>query len=62
MHPDYMHIGAIDDCLIEEMAELTKELCKVKRFGMNNVSRERLAEEIADVQYRINQYRQMLEK
>jgi hypothetical protein len=60
MHPDYMHIGAADDCLIEEMAELTKELCKVKRFGMSDKSRENIILEIGDVEYRLKEYKQLL--
>lgn len=60
MHPDYAHIGAADDKLIEEMAELTKELCKVKRFGMSNDNRERIILEIGDVEYRLKEYKELL--
>lgn len=60
MHPDYMHIGAADDKLIEEMAELTKELCKVKRFGMSDRNRENIILEIRDVEYRLNEYKQLM--
>ena len=60
MHPDYMHIGAADDKLIEEMAELTKELCKVKRFGMSNDNRERIILEIGDVEYRLREYKDLM--
>lgn len=60
MHPDYMHIGAADDKLIEEMAELTKELCKVKRFGMSTDNRRRIIEEIGDVEYRLKEYKDLL--
>jgi len=48
MNPEYAHIGAADDKLIEEMAELTKELCKVKRFGMSDRNRENIILEIGD--------------
>jgi hypothetical protein len=61
MHPDYAHIGAIDDKLIEEMAELTQELCKVKRFGMNESNKERIRMEMFDVQARLNEYREYLD-
>lgn len=60
MHPDYAHIGAADDKLIEEMAELTKELCKVKRFGMSDHNRENIILEIGDVEYRLKEYKQMI--
>lgn len=42
---------------IEEMAELTKELCKLKRCGQNNI--EHIEEEIADVQITLNQLKIM---
>jgi len=60
MNPDYAHIGWVDDCLIEEMAELTKEICKVKRFGMSDDNRRRIVEEINDVEYRLREYKQHL--
>jgi hypothetical protein len=60
MNPKYAHIGAADDKLIEEMAELTKELCKVKRFGMSNDNRERIILEIGDVEYRLKEYKELL--
>jgi hypothetical protein len=60
MNPDYAHIGAADDKLIEEMAELTKELCKVKRFGMSDRNRENIILEIGDVEYRLNEYKQLM--
>lgn len=57
MHPDYAHIGAADDNLIEEMAELTKELCKVKRFGMSESNLGRIKMEIRDVEQRLMEYK-----
>lgn len=60
MNPKYAHIGAADDKLIEEMAELTKELCKVKRFGMSNDNRERIILEIGDVEYRLKEYKELM--
>ena len=60
MHPDYAHIGAPDDKLIEEMAELTKELCKVKRFGMNESNLECIKLEIYDVEVRLREYKESL--
>lgn len=59
MNPEYMNIGAADDKLIEEMAELTKELCKVKRFGMSRDNRERIILEINDVEYRLKEYKEL---
>jgi hypothetical protein len=61
MHPDYAHIGELDDKLIEEMAELTKELCKVKRFGMNESNLERIKLEISDVEFRLREYKESLD-
>ena len=60
MHPDYMHIGEADDKLIEEMAELTKELCKVKRFGMSEKNRANIVLEIGDVEYRLKEYKELM--
>lgn len=60
MNPTYAHIGDLDDCLIEEMAELTKEHIKVKRFGMSDDNRERIIAEIADVEYRLMKYKEKL--
>ena len=60
MNPKYAHIGAADDKLIEEMSELTKELCKVKRFGMSNDNRERIILEIGDVEYRLKEYKELM--
>lgn len=60
MHPDYMHIGEVDDKLIEEMAELTKELCKVKRFGMSDKNRTNIILEISDVEYRLKEYKELM--
>jgi hypothetical protein len=42
------------------MAELTKELCKVKRFGMSDRNRENIILEIGDVEYRLKEYKQLL--
>lgn len=60
MHPDYAHISAIDDKLIEEMAELTKEICKVKRFGMSPENFNRIFVEISDVEHRLKEYKESL--
>ena len=59
MNPEYAHIGKADDKLIEEMAELTKELCKVKRFGMSEDNFARIVSEIADVEYRLKEYKDL---
>ena len=39
---------------IEEMAELTKVLCKIQRFGIDDVKRADMIAEIGDVQCMIN--------
>lgn len=58
------HFGAknqIDMC-IEEMSELTKALCKVKRYGFWPQYNKNVYEEIADVQIMINQMAELFDK
>lgn len=45
------------DIAIEEMAELTKEICKLKR---NKLDRNHIIEEIADVEIMLEQLKYML--
>ena len=53
----YSHTGTIDHRLIEECAELIKEICKTERFGYNNYhpkkpsvsNKNRILREIKDV-------------
>lgn len=69
MHPKYKDIGSIEDRLIEEMAELTKEICKARRFGYENyhpddpdkiTNKTKIEEEMSDVVSRIQEYREYL--
>ncbi|MCL2160700.1 MAG: hypothetical protein FWH56_02260 [Betaproteobacteria bacterium] len=43
-HPEYKNIGTPIDRLIEEMAELTQALIKIKRFGLFNNHPDRPAQ------------------
>ena len=40
-HPEYAHIGAIEDRLVEECAELIMAIQKGKRFGWLNYHPDR---------------------
>lgn len=44
---------------VEEMAELTQVICKIRRYGMNTV-RDHLVEEVADVSIMIDQLEYLL--
>ena len=67
MHEAYKDIGSPIVCLLEECAELIHILCKVQRFGIDDfhpvtkeINRNRVIEEMADVEYRINQVKELL--
>lgn len=62
MDPRYVHIGEIEDRVIEECSELIQVLCKIKRFGYDSHhpttkerNRDLLLAEISDVNFVIGQ-------
>lgn len=68
--PKYKNIGTLEDRLIEECSELTKALCKAKRFGYDNhhpLSRPedtnclKVLSEMLDVECCINDLRRELD-
>lgn len=66
-HPKYNHIGRADERVIEECAELTKAICKAKRFGIKNknprtgeMNLECILREMQDVEQAISKYRKEL--
>ena len=61
MHEEYINIGSPEDKVIEECSEVIKEICKAKRFGIDNVhkgltNRDRILDEIADLRYALDTY------
>ena len=67
-HPQYSHIGALDDKVIEECSELIKAICKAKRFGIDDfhpakltTNRMQILAEMKDVEERIAAYRKEIE-
>lgn len=68
MHPDYAHIGSVESRVIEECAELTKDICKALRFGWDDfnpntperTNRMNAIGEIADVRRVVDELEQYL--
>ena len=61
MHEEYVDIGLPEDRVVEECSEVIKEICKAKRFGIDNVhkgrtNRDRILDEMSDLRYALDVY------
>ena len=64
-HPEFVHIGSIEDKVVEECAELIKAIMKAKRFGYFNHNPlvtpltkniDNIISEMIDVRDRLKEY------
>ena len=64
-HPEFVHIGSIEDKVVEECAELIKSIMKAKRFGYFNYNPlvtpstkniDNIISEMIDVRDRLKEY------
>lgn len=69
MEDKYKDIGEPQDCLIEECAEVIKEICKAMRFGWHNWHPEdkgktknyvRVLKEISHLEHRIYEFKRWI--